>query len=88
MPEAWVASGPILDSRRLPIGGARDAQLRERLEELRIDVRLAVRQLISAPGFTSMAALTLALGIGVNSIFALADAALFGRCRLAAPNGS
>jgi putative ABC transport system permease protein len=52
-------------------------RLRERLEELRIDVRLAVRQLISAPGFTSMAALTLALGIGVNSaIFALADAAL------------
>src|SRR5688572_2746124 len=41
------------------------------------DVRLAVRQLISAPGFTLVAALTLALGIGVNSaIFALADAAL------------
>ena len=41
------------------------------------DVRLALRQLISAPGFTLVAALTLALGIGVNSaIFALADAAL------------
>ena len=48
-----------------------------RLEELRTDVRLAIRQLISAPGFTLVAALTLALGIGVNSaIFALADAAL------------
>ena len=52
-------------------------RLTERLEDLRSDVRLAVRQLIAAPGFTSMAALTLALGIGVNSaIFALADATL------------
>jgi len=48
-----------------------------RLEEIAGDARLAVRQLISAPGFTLVAALTLALGIGVNSaIFALADAAL------------
>jgi len=47
------------------------------LETVRGDVRLAVRQLIAAPGFTVVAALTLALGIGVNSaIFALADAAL------------
>jgi putative ABC transport system permease protein len=47
------------------------------LEGVRSDVRLALRQLISAPGFTLVAALTLALGIGVNSaIFALADAAL------------
>jgi putative ABC transport system permease protein len=51
--------------------------LTQRLEELRGDVRLAVRQLIASPGFTLVAALTLALGIGVNSaIFALADAAL------------
>jgi len=51
--------------------------LTQRLEEVRTDVRLAVRQLIAAPAFTLVAALTLALGIGVNSaIFALADAAL------------
>jgi putative ABC transport system permease protein len=51
--------------------------LTERLEEVSRDVRLAVRQLISAPGFTLVAALTLALGIGINSaIFSLADAAL------------
>src|SRR5688572_32009350 len=51
--------------------------LMRRLEEVRGDVRLALRQLISAPGFTLVAVLTLALGIGVNSaIFALADAAL------------
>ena len=52
-------------------------RLRQRLEEVRDDMRLAVRQLKSAPGFTLVAALTLALGIGVNSaIFSLADAAL------------
>src|SRR5918998_6307528 len=47
------------------------------MEKLFSDVRLAVRQLAAAPGFTFVAALTLALGIGVNSaIFGLADAAL------------
>ena len=52
-------------------------RLTERLEEVRSDMRLAVRQLISARGFSLVAALTLALGIGVNSaIFSLADAAL------------
>ena len=52
-------------------------RLTERLEEVRSDIRLAVRQLISARGFSLVAALTLALGIGVNSaIFSLADAAL------------
>jgi len=46
-------------------------------EEIRSDVRQAVRQLIASPGFTIVATLTLALGVGVNSaIFALADAAL------------
>jgi putative ABC transport system permease protein len=52
-------------------------RLTQRLEEVHGDVRLALRQLISAPGFTVVAAITLALGIGVNSaIFSLADAAL------------
>ena len=52
-------------------------RLTQRFEGMRSDVRLAVRQLISAPGFTLVATLTLALGIGVNSaIFSLADAAL------------
>jgi hypothetical protein len=47
------------------------------MENLLTDVRLAMRQLAAAPGFTFVAALTLALGIGVNSaIFGLADAAL------------
>ena len=47
------------------------------LSELRGDVRFACRQLRRAPGFTTVAALTLALGLGANSaIFALVDATL------------
>ena len=47
------------------------------LEELRDDLKFAVRQLKSSPAFTLVATLTLALGIGANSaIFALVDATL------------
>lgn len=47
------------------------------LEELRDDVKFAIRQLRTAPLFTLIAVVTLALGIGANSaIFALVDATL------------
>jgi putative ABC transport system permease protein len=62
------------------LGRKRDREMRltRWLEEFATDVKLAVRQLKGAPGFTLVAAITLALGIGANSaMFALADAALF-----------
>src|SRR5882757_4294627 len=37
------------------------------LEQMRQDLRFGVRTLANAPGFTSIAVLTLALGIGVNT---------------------
>jgi ABC-type antimicrobial peptide transport system permease subunit len=47
------------------------------IEELRDDLRFAIRQLRRAPAFTAVVALTLALGIGANAaIFALVDATL------------
>ncbi|HLG58824.1 MAG TPA: ABC transporter permease [Vicinamibacterales bacterium] len=61
------------------LGRKRDREMRltQFIEELRDDVKFAVRQLRRAPGFTLVAAITLALGIGANSaMFALADATL------------
>jgi len=52
-------------------------RLTQWFDDFRSDASFALRQLRSAPAFTLVAALTLALGIGANgAIFALVDAAL------------
>ena len=63
----------------MELGRKRDREMRltRWLDELRDDVKFAVRQLRHSPAFALVAALTLALGIGANgAIFALVDATL------------
>jgi putative ABC transport system permease protein len=56
------------------------------IEEFASDVKYALRQLRGSPAFTTVAALTLALGVGANSaIFALADATLIRPLPFATP---
>ncbi len=79
-----VAAGRLGDLASLKqscvdLGRRRDREMRlvQWLDELRDDVKFALRQLRRSPGFALVATVTLALGIGANSaIFALVDATL------------
>jgi putative ABC transport system permease protein len=65
----------------------REMRLAQFIEEFRTDVTSAFRQMKASPGFTLVAALTLALGIGANSaIFALADATFLRPLPFTAPH--
>jgi putative ABC transport system permease protein len=68
-PDVPESRQTFVEEPRMPIGRT--------LEDLRDDTVGALRQMRRAPGFTALAAATLALGIGANSaIFALVDATL------------
>src|SRR5687768_7467864 len=64
----------------------REAQGLHPFDELRQDVRYALRQLVRAPGFSVAIVLSLALGIGANTaIFSLMDAVMFRMLPVADP---
>jgi len=82
--EAGLTPGEARDAARRAFGNvtlakeaSRDAWIFRKLEELGQDVRYALRQMRRNPGFTAVAALTLALGIGGTVVvFSLLDAVL------------
>lgn len=79
--EALARFGPYEQSRREMLHGARAREemltMRDRLDNMRFDIRYAVRQLSRSPGLSAAVILTFALGIGVNAtMFTVIDRVL------------
>ncbi len=75
---AMSASARALGNTTLSREDARAVWLAPWLESVGQDVRIAARSLVKRPGITTVAVLTMALGIGANTaVFSLLDASLF-----------
>ena len=85
-PEAIRAARAEIGSMESVKEQVRSSGWESAVDELWQDIRYGIRQLLRTPGFTAVAVLTLALGIGANTaIFTLVHAVLFKELPVADP---